>query len=93
MSCGWVCVNLSEVLSRTGRWHIQVGQFEGCPCKPIAVPPGVYQVIIRAALDWKDTKLRFKLVVEVFVINGNVTNIRLPLSEQTTQELLKFLQC
>ena len=93
MSCGWVRVNLPEVLSRTGRWHIQVGQFEGYPCEPIAVPTGVYQVIIRAALDSKSTKLRLQLVVEAFVINGNVTDIRLPLPEQTTQELLKFLQC
>jgi len=92
MTGGWIRFNLPKTLSHTGYWQIQVEQFAGKPYELIDVPAGSRQVIIRANLDWKNTKLRFKLVVEVFVSNSSVTDIYLPLPESTIQELLRFLQ-
>jgi len=92
MNGGWIRFNLPRTLSHTEHWQIQVRQFEGNPCELIAVPAGSHQVIICANIDFENTKLRFQLVVEVFVSHSNITDIYLPLPESTIQELLRFLQ-
>lgn len=88
---GWVCVKIPEVLGRAGRWQIWVGQTEGIPHQVIAVPAGIYQVIIGAVFDWQQRRLTFKLALEVFVADGSETHIHLPISEQIVRELLKLV--
>jgi hypothetical protein len=92
MSCGWIRVNLPEVLCRTGHWHIHVGQVRGHPNELIDVPAGAHPVVIHVALDWDLVKMRCKIEVEAFVVNGDVTDIRLPLPGTNCARTLNVLQ-
>ena len=76
---GWVRFRLPEGLRRAARWRVRVGGAQGRPGELIAAEPGVRRVVLEAALALPPAQAAARLEVEVSVISGRVTDIRLPL--------------
>ena len=75
----WVRLNVPRPLRAAARWTVRVGEAAGLPGDLIDAAPGDNRVCVEVCLLLPAAQVAARMEVDVFVMRGRVTDIRLPL--------------